>query len=108
MSSNSNDNSDMKLELFKEKVTSLLEVSYISFIALGVVGLGLYLSFLPKNIQNSLPVLLIIFLGTFSWIMRAKIKQVDASEIRIYVWQWIILCVIVIVGTVIAILLYPY
>jgi len=108
MSTDSNSSSDPRVALFKKNVSDFLEQAFLALAALTVIGTGLYLGFLPHNVQNSLPILLSIFLCAYSWILRAKILQVETEEIRVYLLQWIVLCTIVIIGTVIAIILYPY
>lgn len=99
---------DANLEEFREKVTAFLEISFFSLVALLVVGATFYLSFLVENVQNSFPLLMLIFLAALNWIMRAKIPSMEAKEIRIYLLQWIILSALIIIGTVIIVLFYPY
>ena len=108
MSTNSDSFSDKNFELFREKVVGFLEISFFAFVALTAIGIGFYLSIANQNVQNGLSILLTIFLGAFTWIMRAKIMQVEPNEVRVYLFQWIVLCVIVTVISVLVILFYPY
>ena len=108
MSSNSESSSDPKFEMFKDNVEDFLQKSFIAFAVLFILAGMYYLSFLPQNVQNSLPLLLILFLGTFTWIMRAKILVTKPEDIRSYLIQWIIICSIVIIITVISVVLYPF
>ena len=96
------------LDEFRTKTTTFLEEAFIAMVAMTFVGFTMYLSVLPHNVQNTLPILLMMFLGTFTWIVRAKIMQVDAHEIRIYLIQWIVISVFVIIATIFAIVVYPY
>ena len=74
---------DKGLEIFKQNVSDFLEKSFLSIVALLVLAGMNYLAFLPKNVQNTLPLLLIVFLGTYTWIMRAKILEVRPEELRV-------------------------
>ena len=108
MSTNSDSSSDTNLDLFRERVVGFLEISFFAFLALTVIGVGFYLSIANQNVQNGLSVLLTIFLGVFTWVMRAKIMQIEPNEVKIYLLQWIGLCTVVIVVSIIVILFYPY
>lgn len=108
MSDTTGSSSDSSLEIFKENVTGFLEQAFIATVILAVIAFMFYLGFLPQNVQNTLPLLLMVFLSAYTWILRAKIDQSQPEELRIYILQWLILCSVVIIGTVIAIVLYPY
>lgn len=108
MSTESEFSSDVNLEIFKEKVTVFLEISFIAFVALTVIGIGFYLSVVRENVQNSLPLLLTIYLAAFTWILRAKITDMPPQEIRIFLLQWIVISVLIIVSTVALVVFYPY
>ena len=108
MSSDTEVTSDMAFNLFKEKSAKLLEQSFFAYLTLSIISFTIYLAILPRNVQNILPVLLTVFLGAFTWIVRAKILQEPPNQIRIYLMQWIILTVVVVLGTLFAIVVYPY
>lgn len=108
MSSDIEVSNEMGLDLFKDKAVKFLEQSSYAYLALTIIGFAMYLAVLPRNVQNVLPNLLTLFLGGFTWIVRAKIMQGPPSEIRIVLLQWIIITVAVIIATIFAIIVYPY
>lgn len=99
---------DPNVELFKERSIRFMEIAFYSMIGLLIIGAAFYLSVLYENVQNSIPLMLLIFLAAYTWIMRAKLAQIEPKEIRIYLLQWIILCSIVIVVSVLIVIFYPY
>lgn len=108
MSINSESESNPQYEEFMDNVTNFLEKAFLAFVALFVIAGMDYLSFVPQNVQNTLPLLLVFFLGTYTWIMRSKILQTNPEDIRSYIYQWVIVCFLVIIVTIISIVLYPY
>lgn len=100
--------SEVNLDIFREKAAQILEIAFLSLVLLIVIGIGFYLAVLKTNVQNSLPLLLLIFLGAFTWVTRAKIMEIDAQQIRIYLIQWISLSILIIIISVIITIFYPY
>lgn len=108
MSITSESSENPQFEEFKDNVTNFLEKAFLAFAALFLIAGMNYLAFVPQNVQNTMPMLLVLFLGTYTWIMRAKVLQTQPEHLRAYIYQWVIVCVLVIIVTIIAIVLYPY
>ncbi len=99
---------DSNVEIFKEKSIRFMEIAFYSMVGLTVIGAAFYLSVIYQNVQNSIPLMLLMFLAAYTWIMRAKLAQIEPKEIRVYLLQWLIISAIVIITSVLIVIFYPY
>ena len=104
----SNETMNQSFEKFRENTVSLLELSFLTLVFMDIIGFGFYISILPNNVQNTLPLLLVLFLAVFTWVFRVKVNQGTYDDIRAFLIQWLVITTIVIVFSVFVILIYPF
>ena len=97
-------------EDFKSKSIAILNLSFFTYLAFILVGFVFYFAILPNDVQNSLPIILALLLGFFTWVIRSKIDKSSIeqyTEIRQALIQWFVISVILIFLSTIVVLLYP-
>lgn len=93
---------------FKSYAISILDLAFFTNLCLFLVGFAFYLAILPKNVQNTLPLILVLFLGVFSWTFRSKMNNSEnKEEIKPFLIQWLIISMILIVFSIFITLIYP-
>lgn len=86
---------------------SLLNLAIVTDIALVVLGLGFYVAILPQTFQNMFPILLVFFLGLFSWVVRSRLPYITSEQVRPLFVQWGTISVVGILLAIVLVLTYP-
>ena len=95
------------LDEYKQVVSRLLDIALITFIGLFIISFSFYLTILPPNISNLMPILALLGVGVTTWSFRFQLAEAAETSIRPLLIQWTLVCAGIIIACVFIILIYP-
>lgn len=95
------------LEKYKVWASKFLDFSLITFILLFLISITFYLAAFEMNVANSLPIILVLTLGVFTWALRYRIEEAELETIRPLLVQWTVVTLFGIISILVVVLIYP-
>lgn len=95
------------LEKYKSWATKLLDFSLITYILLFLISATFYLAAFEVTVANSVPLLLVLTLGVFTWALRYRLDDTDQESLRPLLVQFTVVTLLGIIFILIIVLVYP-
>ncbi len=99
----------MSTSLAKYKIwaTKLLDFSLITYVLLFLISTTFYLAAFKFNVVNSIPLLMILTLGVFTWALRYRLEDTELESLRPLLVQWTVVTFFGIIFMLVVVLVYP-